>query len=103
MKKFGGVLTNWFQYKIETGESAIFGTVVDDPNHRFRRGDSMLTSRVISLDRARGIAETEFSVYELMEENTSDTNIRHKFSQSYGNTRFFLDMRCIVRHQPQFH
>ena len=54
MKKCGGVLTDWFQYQVDSGDSVIFGTVIEDPNRRFFRGQSIVTSTVISIDRERG-------------------------------------------------
>ncbi|MEE2003147.1 hypothetical protein QWY20_16965 [Alkalimonas sp. MEB108] len=103
MKKCGGVLTDWFQYQVDSGDSVIFGTVIEDPNRRFFRGQSIVTSTVISIDRERGIAETMYSVYKLMAENSTDENVRHKFSLSYGGARFHADMNCIVRDPKGLH
>lgn len=83
MKKFGGTLENWFEYKIED-VTVVFGEAINDPHGRFYPGQTMRTSQVCSIDRHNGIVETYYSKYQLGTENTSLVNVRAKLSLMFG-------------------
>lgn len=83
MKKFGGVLENWFEYEVEDS-TVVFGEAVNDPNGRFYQGQTIRTSFVCLINRESKTLETFYSIYQLGTEDTSIENVRGKLSLMFG-------------------
>lgn len=83
MKKFGGTLENWFEYKIDD-YTVVFGAAMNDPHFRFYPGQTMRTSMICAIDRQNSTLETYYSIYQLGTEDTSLANVRAKLSLMFG-------------------
>jgi hypothetical protein len=52
----------------DPGPVMFTGTVVHDAAHRFQPGDHMRSTYIVSLDRERGVIETQNTIYKVIDE-----------------------------------
>ncbi|MCF7835963.1 MAG: hypothetical protein K9M15_02480 [Candidatus Marinimicrobia bacterium] len=81
-KKDGGIIKNWQLHHLSFSEELIekvypgknakpmvfTGTVVDDPTKRWKPGNHMRSSLIVSVDRENGIIETLNTTYKVQDE-----------------------------------
>lgn len=53
---------------LDPGPLMFSGTVVDDPARRWKPGNHMRSSYIVSIDREKGIIETQNTVYKVIDE-----------------------------------
>lgn len=80
-KKSGGLIKNWqVQASEDHGRSFFTGTVVEDAE-RFNPGDRMRSSHIISIDRDKGVVETQNTIYKVINEIKIHKKGQYKFNR----------------------
>lgn len=81
-KKDGGLIKNWQAYcpKSDDPESLVFlGIVVEDAAGRYQPGDRIRSSRIVSIDRDKGVIETQNTLYRVIHEIQIHEKGQYKF------------------------